>query len=320
MTALKALQFVRGAVSSKGLGPGMNHFVIKAGTVRATNGILTLSSPIDFDVDCAPEATGLYKAVGRCKDVVSLGMTQTGRLRVKSGNFKVFINCTEMEDMPHPVPTGEFIDFDGECLLDAFKKLEPFVGKDEFRLWTNGILLRGQSALATNNVCLVEYWLGVVLPFTANIPLPAVKEVLRLGVAPASLQMDANSITFHYEDGRWIKTQLYETEWPPLDTVLNAACTPVPIPETFFEGVKAVLGFSDAEGRIYFRDGSMCTSNIEGDGAVYAVEGLPSSGIYRAEMLALLAGVAEVADFGRYPDPVLFYGGKMRGAILGQTS
>lgn len=319
---LDVLKFVRGAVSTKDLVPEMKHFVIQQGHVRGFNGVLALSSPIDFNFDCAPKAVPMVQAIGNCEDVVALGMTDANRLRITSGPFKAFIDCVDLEGLPHQQPEGQEIQFDGEQMLAAIDKLLPFVGTDASRPWTNGILLRGQSAFATNNVCLVEYWIGSQLPFTVNIPMQAIKEMARIGQPPTHAQICAHSMTFHYADGRWLRTQLYSTEWPDVVEMLNTrqwADLPTVAAE-MFEGLTKLKPFLDRNSRVLFRGGSMYTEDDDSLGASYAVDGLPDTGIYSLKMLSLLEAAATHADFSQYPQPVPFVGHRLRGIILGQRA
>jgi DNA polymerase III sliding clamp (beta) subunit (PCNA family) len=317
---LDTLRFVRGAVSTKNLLPELKHYIIQGGTVCGFNGMIALSSPIDFDIDCAPLAVPLFQAIGNCGDVTGLGITGTGRLSVKSGKFKAFIDCVDIKDIPSQSPEGEMIEFDGKQMLEAITKLVPFVGNDASRPWTNGILLRGQSAFATNNVCLVEYWIGTTLPFTLNIPMAAIKELARIGSPPTHAQLSEGSITFHYTDGSWLKTSLYETNWPDLSKILNVPASPVAVPAELFAAIEHIKPFVEKDNRIYFRHGAVCTSTREDIGASYEVEGLVDGGIYNINMLNLLNGVAEKCDFTLYPAPLLFYGSRLRGAIVGQRA
>jgi hypothetical protein len=215
------------------------------------------------------------------------------------------------------LPAGEVVEIDGTALMDAIKVLSPFIGNDASRIWTNGIMLRGQSAFATNNVCLVEYWLGVDIPITVNIPQAAVKEMARVKEPPISAQMTEHSITFHYSNGRWIRTQLFSTEWPDLSEVLGGAADLRPMPTELFEGLEKIKPFINKQGIVYFRDGKVQTEQVEGLGASYNVEGLHSEGVYKLIMLALLDGVATHIDFSSYPSPSLFQGERVRGAIIG---
>ena len=318
MDTLKTLRFVQGGVATKGLLPEMKHFVIENGLVRSFNGSLALCGPIDIDIECAPLAAPLVRAIANCEDVTALSMSGTGRLKIQSGKFKAFIDCIANQDLPHVKPTGEMVDFDGEHLMIALKTLFPYIGNDAARPWCNGVLLRDSSAYATNNVCLLEYWIGTPLPFTANIPVAAVKEMIRIGEPPMKIQLDQNSISFHYDDGRWIRTQLYDTEWPDLRRVLDKQSNQKPMPADMFAALEKVKTFVDgATGRVYFRDGAIHTSSMDDDGAHYLVDDLPENGIYHIKMITLLDGVAKTADFDMYPDPVLFFGDRVRGAIIG---
>ena len=313
---LKELKFVQGAVAKKDLLPAMTHFAIEGGHVRSYNGTLALSSPIPFDIDCKPKAGPLVQAIANCNDTVTLSMTPAGKLRIQSGKFRAFVDCIDGET-PHVMPEGDHVDLDSEQLLKACKTLAPFVGNDASRPWTNGILLRGQSAFATNNVCLVEYWIGSQTPFTANIPMAAIKEMIRINEAPTHAQRTDNSITFHYTDGRWIRSQLYSTDWPDLSKVLDKPSNPSDMDSRLFEGLEVIKPFADKLGRAFFHGEAVKTHIDEGEGASFDMVGFPFEGVYQIEMLKLLKDVAQKIDFSTYPSPCLFYGDRLRGAIVG---
>lgn len=316
---LKELKFVQGAVARKDFLPAMTHFRIESGHVRSFNGFMALSSPIPFDIDCTPKADVLIRAISNCNETITLSLTPAGKLRIQSGKFRAHVDLID-GPTPHVEPAGERVNFDGQVLLDAFKTIYGFIGDDASRPWTNGVLLKGQSAYATNNVCLVEYWLGVETPVVINIPAAAIKEMLRIDEPPTYAQMDRNSVTFHYTDGRWIRSQLLETNWPfelmtrVLD-VRNHTATEI-VPE-MFEGLETIKGFTDDLGRVYIKDGVLRTHLEEELGANYTVDGLSINGLYQEKMLSLLKGVATHADFSRYPEPVLFFGERLRGAVIG---
>ena len=180
---LAELKFVQGAVAKKDFLPALTHFRIEDGRVRSFNGTLALSTPIQFDINCTPKAEPFIKAIQNCKETVTMTMTPAGRLGIKSGSFKAFIECVEEENY-HAEPEGEEFDIDGEALLKALQAVAPFIGDDASRPWSNGVLLKGQSAYATNNVMLVEYWTGTTFPIVCNVPKVAIREMLRIGEAP----------------------------------------------------------------------------------------------------------------------------------------
>jgi len=313
-----ALKFVRGGLVGKTSVPEMTHYAIQGGTIRAFNGVITLSSPIEFPVDCNPKAAPFGAALNRCSDKVGIHKTKTGRICIQSGNMRAYIELIDTE-MPHQEPEGTVVPLDGDHFLRAISALKPFIGDDASRPWTNGILFSGRSAFATNNVCLVEYFLGTEFPEEINIPVEAVKQMLLIEQPPTAIQISKNSATFHYKDGRWIHTLLYSLSWPPtLREVIAGGKEPLaPIPPDLFVGLETLADFLDKkDGRIWIRDGVIRTSIEDEVGASYAVEGMPD-GCYNLHMLRLIESAAELASFTEYPNPVAFQRGNMRGVILG---
>lgn len=315
---LKELKFVQGAVARKEIIPTLSHFRIENGTVRSFNGNLALCSPIELDLNCSPKAVPFIKAIQNCTDTVTMVMTTAGRLNIKSGAFKAFIECTDMEiNTPHVIPEGEEFDINGEELLAALKALNPFVGNDASRPWSTGILLKGQSAFATNNVTLVEYWVGSTFPITCNIPKAAIREIVRINEPPKRAQMTENSISFHYDDGSWIRSALLAVDWPDVAKLLDSPANPTPLDERIFEALEAIKPFVDKFERVYINKGTLGTTLVEGEGASFEIPDFPYEGVYQLSILNLLRNVATKVDFSTYPKPCLFYGERLRGALMG---
>lgn len=315
---LTELKFVQGAVSKKDFVPALTHFVIEGGTVRGYNGMLGLCSTIPFDIECKPKAEPLVKAISNCTETVQLALTPAGRLSIKSGKFKAFVDCLPDASTPHVQPEGEHVVIDGAAMLQAIKVVAPFIGDDASRPWSNGVLLLGQSAFATNNITLVEYWTGSTVPRPLNIPRAAIKELLRIDEAPEAVQLTDTSITFHFSGQRWLRTQLFETKWPDLTKVLNRESDPKPLDERLFEALKTLKPFAGKDGRILFRGaGKISTHDDETEGAGYEIDGFDHTGVYHIDMLNLLNGTCKSIDWSTYPSPCMFFGDRLRGAIVG---
>jgi DNA polymerase III sliding clamp (beta) subunit (PCNA family) len=315
---LNSLKFCQGSVAKKDFVPELKHFSIAKGRVKGFNGVLALSSPIPFDIDCKPKAEELVKAIGNCSETVLLSMTPAGRLSVRSGVFKVNINCIA-EDTLHVDPEGELIEINGEELLKGLRAVAPFIGDDASRPWSNGVLLQTNSMFATNNAIVVEYWHGCTFPHVVNLPRDAVREMLRINEAPINAQLSDNSITFHYSGSRWLRTQLYVSEWPDLAKVLNHPADLKPINNELFVALEVVKPFVDKVGSIYFQDGEVRTHEFEGEGASYAVEGLPSESKYNNVILSLLKGTVTEIDWNGtgHRGACMFQGDRLRGAVIG---
>lgn len=315
---LDSLRFVQGAVAKKDFVPALTHFRIEGGTIRGFNGMMGLCCPIDLDLDCSPKAVQFVKAVQTCKDTIQLHMTPAGRLSVKSGKFKALVDCIQ-DSFPEVVPEGQELPLDGG-LLKVLKLLAPFIADDASRPWARGILLRGQSAFATNNIVLIERWLGYTFPVEINIPKSAVTELIRIGEEPESLQVTENSVTFHFAGKRWLRTQTYSTQWPDLSRILDRQANPSPIPDGLWDAAVDLLPFVDELGRLFLTPGQVTTGHGDGAGAAIDVPGIQAEGCFNAQQVILLKGVAKTLDLGGYPGPCAFFGDQIRGALIGMRA
>lgn len=317
---LKALKFVKGAIAKKDFQPALTHFRIAHGRVTGYNGTVALSGPINLDLVATPKATPFIKAIERCtSETTAIHMTPAGHLSIKSGTFKAIIDCSkESEVLDSIVPEGDSIPLESG-FLQAIKTLMPFVGTDASRPWSMGILLRGASAYATNNIILVEYWIGSDMP-DINLPASAVNELARIGELPIDVKLGDRSVTFFFEGDRWMRSQLLSTEWPDITALLNRAFEGkefASFPEGMFDAIETLAPFVDIEGRVYFREGCMLTTPTDAAGASIEIEGLPSTGAFNHKYLASLQGVAELIDLTKHPQACPFIGDKVRGVIVG---
>lgn len=318
---LKSLKFVQGAVAKKDYNPALTHFSIRNGKIKGTNGSLTLCAPIPIDLIIKPKALPFVKAIQSCKgETVQLAVTPTGRLSIKAGKFKGLIECTE-DQFPEYEPEGTWIALK-DSILPAFKKLLDFTSEDASRVWSQGILLKGSKAYATNNVIAIEYDLGWEFPVIVNVPKTAIAEVVRVGQEPVGIMVAETSITFMYDKNHWIRTQLYELSWPDIEGVLNRESDQKEIPEGLFEAVETISPFVDDMGRILFRNGIVSTTSEEEEqaGASVEVEGITYEGVYNFKYLLKLQGIANTIDFTAYPKPCQFIGDNIKGVIMGMRT
>src|SRR5262245_21297276 len=106
----------------------------------------------------------------------------------------------------------------------------------------------GSSVFATNNVIAVEYWTGAHMQVEINVPRTAVAEMLRINEPPTHAQVTETSITFHYADQRWVRTQLLDIKWPSIEQLFQKPHNPQPIDKKLFEGLEKLKPFTDKAG------------------------------------------------------------------------
>ena len=317
---LDAIRFVQGAVAKRNLVPALAHFRIQNERILGFNGTLCLSSPIAFNINANPKAAPFAKAIATCKETVQVHLTKTGRLSIRSGPFKALIEC--LEDIPQEMePVGTYTELP-HGILEPLRVLAPFVSEDASRVWARGILLRGQSALATNNAILVEKWVKHAFPLEANLPKMLITALLRINIEPIGVQLAPNSITFHYTGERWLCSQLYTTLWPNVARILNRPVVNLlSVPAAFWRAIETVAPFVGDSGMVHISPNNVSTATdldaAAESGATIHVENLPAEGSFNLKYLRQLEKVANSIDFSAYPNPCLFFGDNLRGAIIG---
>lgn len=316
---LDSLRFVQGAVAKKDFVPELTHFKIEDGRILGFNGSIALSCPIDLDLNVCPKAIPFVKAIQTCKETIQLHLTPSGKLSVKSGPFKALVECVP-SFVPEAGPEGPEAPLNGG-ILPVLKTLSPFIAEDASRPWARGILFRNGSAFATNNVCLLEHWLGAPFPVEINLPKSAVTELLRIGEEPVRIQVTETSATFHFKGDRWLRTQLYTTQWPDVARILDTFSNQQPVPEYLFDSIETLKPFVNESNRVFFHpSGVVATSESEDEGAKVEIPEVQTGGCFHIEQILLLDGVASTIDFSAWPAPCLFQGENLRGAIVGMRT
>lgn len=316
-----ALKFVKGAVAKKDFTPELTHFRIRGGHVSGYNGKLSLSHPIDLDLDIAPLAVPFEKALSSAPEGVpiTLDVTAAGRLAVRAGKFKVFVSChADIADSLFLEPEGTLHEID-IGLLGILNDVYPFIAEDASRPWAQAVLLTGHSAYATNNLILVERWCDVNFPTPLILPLDAIKEIIRINIEPCAMQLSERSVTFHYPNGAWLRTQFLNVEWPPVAKVIAKPLDAlIPAPPEFGADVKRISGFVEEGGKIYITGNVMSTTREENAGAAVELPYAIGDGVYHVVPLLKVASVAEKIDFTQFP--AVFTLARMRGVIIGMKS
>ena len=202
---VSALHFVKGALGAKEGDLAMTHFRIKDERITSYNGKMALSAPIPLNIDCCPKASTFSKAIDACEETGNMTLTPNKKLSVRSGTFRVIIDTMDEQFYPWLEPTGEWVHEPG--VLHTFTKLFPFISEDDQRPWACGILLDGGSAMATNNKVVGECWMGKHFPYRVCVPRHAVRELIRIGEEPISVQVCGHSITFYFSGERYLLLQ-----------------------------------------------------------------------------------------------------------------
>jgi len=310
-----ALKFVSCAQRDIGQ-PYQSHVRLAYKWAVAYDGILTAACPIPEELDCSPHTIKLAQALAKCVGSDLSITLHEGRLAIKSGAFRVFVPCIMPDLMPNvaPDPIAGVIN---DKIKEGFEKIGRLASDTAEHVLTASIMLLPNSMLASDRTVMLEYWHGIDLPpHGFVIPKASTKAIVGAGKSLTRFGFSETSFTFYFEDGSWIKTQLYNDKWPASAFLILAQTDvqPRPIPPEMFAAVAAVAPHNDFD-RCYFCEG-VVKSHKEADvGAEYAVPGIEPDWCFAPSKLLMLQGLMAQADFGFDNGIAYFWGDSIRGAV-----
>ena len=317
---LQALEFV--SVVSERLGSANEtHVGLRNNWAITFNGIVAAGCPIPDNLTCHPHTILFTEALSQCDEGYSLTQLDNQRLSIKSGKFKATVPCLDpllMQDaQPDPMIAP---------ITNAFKDAVEAVGvlasENAQHVLTASVLMNGASVISTNRVMILEYWHGLDLP--PNIPLPKefVKALVKQKKNLSGFGFSNSSCTFWYEDGSWLRTQLYSDKWPDVNSILNREANLWTIDANFFKALEAIAPFSD-DGNVYSDLNLLMSHQDKELGASYECAGIPKGFVYPIKQLQIMKPHATKIDYmaAGVADSsycLVFEGDKCRGVISGR--
>jgi hypothetical protein len=295
-----------------------SHCRIANGELTAFDGILCVGHPVDEDFHICPHTYRLHDAIKRCKDTLSLTQLDDATLSVKSGRFRANVQCLNLASIPHQMPDpkqGVITD----AIRAGFEKLNPIVkGKADTVVYAS-LLLQNYSMIATNGHVALEYWHGINLPNGLAIPKEAINAVLKIPEKLTGIGVSPRTVTFWFEGDKWLRTQLWDAEWPDVEgrVFANGDHTRAKeLPPNFFEAVTAVAPFCGDSETIYIGGTGVSSTVDPENGASYEIEGLPDSLIFNPAYLMVMDKLNAKVDLEGVNNITFFWAENIRGAIM----
>jgi hypothetical protein len=320
---LDALKFVNRATADKDIIRSLTHICIHDGKLQGAD------TKMSIEAEC-PELAGqsftapaekFIKAIIGCKGDPTITPNADGTVKISHKRFRVTLPTLNVADYPRSeFKPDDAVHIDAPSgFIAALRKLLPFVSQDASRPWSLGVCLRPDYFYATNNVTMARVpvaWNGPVI----NLPRYIVQELLDIDQPVLEIWASASSISFKF-DKAWMRAQLYTDSWPEsVAKMFDAPRTYEKVPLGLLDAVEQLIPFCpDVKfPSIHFRDNGITTANgLQSAEIGFDWKGV---GVYRAEVLQLVLGVALEWDPTAYPKPVFFKGDGIQGMMVGIKS
>lgn len=307
-----ALSFVSVA-GTKDDAPYKTHVALNNKFAVACDGQITAGHPIAEELECCPHLGQLRAALARTGESLSIAELPTGQLSITGDKLTAKIPCIAFDALPDsvltkPDPVCAVID---DRIKAAFGVCGLMVSEAGDKAFKCGMLLRANDCTGTDGVLLIQYWHGIDLPPGLFVPKIFAAAVCKIKLPLVGFGFTAGrSVTFHFEGGAWIKTQLYEDKYPEVSQIIDAPCTPQPVPDNLFEAIEAVAAFDENECAT-LDEGKVVTANAE-----FQVDGLAASCSFSVDYTKMIAPLVKSIDLSR-DDRAFFFGENLRGVVMG---
>lgn len=309
---VKALEYVCLNQRDEGT-PGQTHCIITNSDVITFDGIIALGYPIENELSGCPQTKTFLAALKRAKGAYSLTQQSPTALVLQAGRLRATIPCLEPENLASASP-------DPFCaaLPDEWRIGLGIVGdlasetasKVEFA----SVCVQSGTMLGTDGIIALEYWHGLNMP-RIILPKTFINILKKIPLKIVSFGFSETTFTVYFENAAWIKTQLYEDQWPieQLNKILSRNIEMYKLPFEFEEALNAVDPFS--EGQVIIRNGKIQTHSKESIGASYDLE-IDHSAIFDPKKLKQALPYMKQVNFCTGNGGVaLFYGDNVRGVI-----
>lgn len=314
---IEALKFIEPA--SKDIGQiNQTHCMLANGYAAAFDGLLMMGAKIDTEITAYPHTRRLLATLSRCDEAVQITQLDGNRLGVKSGKFSAFVPCIEpglIQFTPPDPPLGVF----NEAVVKSLECAGVIAKENAPRMVAASVLLRANSAIATDGVTLFEHWHGLPFPDLV-LPKAFISVLMKITKKPVQAGGSPTTFTVWFEDQSFIRTQLYVEAYPTeaVDKLANSQASPYPIPDELWPALAKLDAMKNDKSAVYFNPKAtkLQTDHDDSVGGSYEFDHpLPDGLSFNIDFLRRFQPYVKTVDWnvgGRF---AAFYGDNFRGML-----
>lgn len=312
---LRAVEFV--ALAQRKTGDARQTYcMMNNQQLVAFDGVLAASCKITEPLMCCPHTGKLLAALRECKQSYSITQITADQLHITSGDYQAIVPClTDWSTMQWawPDPQAGVIT---ENLKAALKIVAPLVNEKAPRIEMASVLVQDQSLIATNGQVVVEALHGITLPPNIILPKAAVLAISKAVKVLTGIGFGQGTATFYFDDGSWMRTQLFLETWPVVSHIFNVQVNPQEVPAGLFEAIAKVAPFSE-NGKAYcgptgVSSHSVYKPNVNSSTQTFDNSGMDVSRVYIIPNMKYLAKLGVKAgqtyDHTSRPKTTFFFG------------
>jgi hypothetical protein len=322
---LTALRFVMAAQypagDARGKAAYQQHCRFQNGYVIAFNGVLAAGHPVSEEMYGCPNTHLFIRALEKVRGAHSLTLLDNNSLSINGGAYRALVPCVAPVDIEGVIDDGAHWDL-GDEFRTAGILAKTFSTDGAQTVLAASIITRSHSLVGTDGSAMVEAYHGWGMPEGLLIPVSFIDALAKVTHKIVKFGFTENrSLTIYFENGAWLRSQLYQEGVPNVGKVLDTLDMSgvVPVPEGFDSAVDAVSPFSET-GAVFIEDNEVRSHETKDKGAQHACDGLPFSALVSVKYLTAIRPFTKKVDFTTYPNARIVCLGDNVRAVVSQRA
>lgn len=317
------VKFLRDAVSRGPATTGCgNCYVFDQTTARASNDALHAGVDWPSGATFTLPAEAVDSFLARCDEVKSIDVGET-QVVLRSGRYRSTIDRRFEEPTPMPVLPDEWYPVPAG-FLEAIKVAKRFTDDTSTgaRLWLTSVRLWRDRVTACSGKVAIDISLpGLDLDKPKLLGKTALDFLTAQGI-PDEYGMDRSTISFRYDDGRWVRCQTVNAEMPEeiiqrLFSEKLGTEAPVVIDDNWRHAHADAAALGDHSVGLTITGFKAVKDSITSEISLAVDVSTDHASWWSTKDLGTVIEVASAWNPCNYPEPALFVGEGFRGAIVG---
>lgn len=323
------VKWITDAIASQDLGVGvLSSYLIRDGNIHATDGRMVVGTPFPFSgPDVLVPAEPFERVIINRPEGDFDWLFEDGKVILKRGRFKGKIRTLPLDAwvMPTDLPVG--LSMFPDKLLGTLRSLLPFVSANATKPWATCVGIIGDHVYASNNIAVARAYCPTGLEWPEYLlPRWVVEFICNREQGLAMWLCEEQRVTFLWEDGSWMRSNLIVDKFPPVQTVLDKFfgdpdAIDVEITTDFRKVLKRIIKIAD-DPVIRLRENECAGSSgevlsVEDEAGAPTPDGLTET-IWDLRYLMPVLEAATHWNPRTYPQPAPWKGEMLEGIVAGR--
>lgn len=297
--------------------------LFRGGQLVATDNVVTVGIPVSTDLNACPHLEKTVAALRICGQSFDITQLPEGAIAIKGGSFRARIPCISADLAPAaPIMPDQGMYAIDSRFTAALSGVAAIATENATRLVETTILCRNGTVVASDGKIILEIYHGIafpqiILPKHAATLLAKTKKEPKLFGVGYNQEQQISSITFHFEDGSWLKSQLYTQGWPDIDRVLAANDFVIEALSSDFFDACANIGTFAEDGKAILLDKTTIKTSGDTEGASQVLgTAMSITAAFNPTYIKFLSNYVDKIGYSERARALFFFGDTARAALM----